>query len=96
MMMAQMDMSPQTEASPKTSTFERELSEYLGCLGLPAEHGDHAALLCREHDFSAARAHLVVSRPGRHTGADFDDALGWPNQPSVLELFTLRCKFNAR
>ena len=60
----------QTDGSPPTSTFERELSEYLACLGLPAEHRDHAALLCREHDFSAARVHLVVSRPGRHTGAE--------------------------
>ena len=63
-------MLVQTETSPPTSTFERELSEYLGCLGLPSEHRDHAAVLCREHDFSAARVHLVVSRPGRHTGTE--------------------------
>ena len=58
----------QTEASPASSTFERELSEYLACLRIPKEHHDHAAQLCREHDFSAARAHLIVSRPGRHAG----------------------------
>ena len=59
----------QTERSPPTSAFERELSGYLACLKLPGGHGRHAAQLCRAHDFSAARAHLIVSRPGRWSGA---------------------------
>ena len=72
----------QTEASPPSSTFERELSEYLACLRLPAEHRDHAAQLCRSHDFSMARTHLIVSRPGRHSGVDSLRAQ-WPCCASV-------------
>ncbi len=59
----------QTDASPARSAFEQELSGYFACLKLPGGHGKHAAHLCRVHDFSAARAHLIVSRPGRWSGA---------------------------
>ena len=88
-------MPPQTEASPKTSAFERELREYLECLGLPAEHRDHAALLCREHDFSAARVHLVASRPGRHTGAELGVSSVWTKEARASKLLTLRCARDA-
>ena len=37
-------------------------------LQLPAAARRRMAELCEAHDFSAARAHLIVSRPGSHTG----------------------------
>lgn len=37
-------------------------------LQLPAPARRRMVELCEAHDFSAARAHLIVSRPGNHTG----------------------------
>ena len=51
------------------SPFEVELVDYVTALGLPAAAAARALDICRAHDFSAARVHLIISRPGAHTGA---------------------------
>ena len=58
----------QTTASPATSEFEQELADYMKALKLPAAAAAHIAKLCNQHDFSAARTHLIISRPGYHSG----------------------------
>jgi hypothetical protein len=44
---------------------------YLSHLKLPAEVARKMTELCRTHDFSCARAHLVPSVPGLHRGPWF-------------------------
>ena len=58
----------QSTASPATSEFEQELADYMKALKLPAASAAHVAGLCSRHDFSAARTHLIISRPGYHSG----------------------------
>ena len=58
----------QSGASPATSDFEQELADYLKALRLPVASAEKAQALCRLHDFSSARAHLIISRPGYHSG----------------------------
>ena len=55
--------------SPSTSRFEKSLADYLAALKLPGPAGRHALKLCRDHDFSSARVHLLPSVPGYHQGA---------------------------
>lgn len=56
-------------SSPATSEFEQELADYMKALRLPTAAAQHMANLCSKHDFSAARVHLIISRPGYHSGA---------------------------
>ncbi len=50
------------------SEFEQELADYLKALRLPQAPAQKAEALCAQHDFSSARAHLIISRPGYHSG----------------------------
>ena len=61
----------QTQTSPATSEFEQELSDYLKALRLPAASAHKAEALCKQHDFSSARVHLIISRPGYHSGTHY-------------------------
>ena len=54
--------------SASSSAFEDSLADYLTSLRLPAGAAQHMLQLCRAHDFSSARAHLVPSCPGYHAG----------------------------
>ncbi len=58
----------QSETSPATSEFEQELAEHLKALRLPQAAAQKAEALCKQHDFSSARVHLIISRPGYHSG----------------------------
>ena len=58
----------QSETSPATSEFEQELGDYLKALRLPTPSADKAQALCRQHDFSSARVHIIISCPGYHSG----------------------------
>ncbi|KAL3159457.1 hypothetical protein ABBQ38_009882 [Trebouxia sp. C0009 RCD-2024] len=62
------DFPRKSQASPATSEFEQELVDYLRALRLPAESAQKAEALCSQHDFSSARVHLIISRPGYHSG----------------------------
>lgn len=58
----------QDAASPSTSDMQQQLERYTRSLNLPASQQqtalDHLAAI----DFSSARAHLVASVPGTHSG----------------------------
>ena len=56
------------EGDATASSFGAALADYLAALRLPAQAAEHARALVREHDFSSARAHLIPSVPGYHTG----------------------------
>ena len=55
--------------TPAQSPFGASLQDYLRTLHLPAAEAKHAQRLCKLHDFSSARAHLIPSVPGWHEGA---------------------------
>mmetsp|Transcript_45232 Transcript_45232/g.113198 ORF Transcript_45232/g.113198 Transcript_45232/m.113198 type:complete len:247 (+) Transcript_45232:656-1396(+) len=61
---------PRKETSAtRSSEFERSLVAYLGKLrGIPPSEHRQLVQVCQEHDFSCARAQLLSSVPGRHTG----------------------------
>ena len=61
----------QDGASPESSEFEQELLDYMKALRLPAASAHKAESLCRQHDFSSACVHLIISRPGYHSGVLF-------------------------
>lgn len=61
----------QSETSSATSEFEQELADYLKALRLPQASAQKAAALCKQHDFSSARVHLIISCPGYHSGDAF-------------------------
>lgn len=75
----------QNTASPATSDFEQELADYLKALRLPATSAEKAQALCRHHDFSAAQVHLIISRPGYHSGMALGCCLvlGRPQAPGL-------------
>ena len=50
------------------SSFEASLGDYVCALKLPAQAAKHTRDIIAAHDFSSARAHLVPSIPGYHTG----------------------------
>ena len=62
------DFPPKDAQSPAHSAFEADLADYLAQLHLPQPAADEAQALVRRHDFSAARAALVASVPGHHSG----------------------------
>ncbi|KAL3157421.1 hypothetical protein ABBQ32_011893 [Trebouxia sp. C0010 RCD-2024] len=62
------DFPRKSQASPAMSEFEQELVDYLRALRLPAASAQKAEALCSQHDFSSARVHLIISRPGYHSG----------------------------
>ena len=59
----------QDAQSPNTSDFETELAAYVVALELDEQASWQAEELLAGHDFSSARAALVPSIPGKHTGA---------------------------
>ena len=59
------ERSPRDEAS---CHFEASLAHYMAKLQLPLYQADYVQELIKEHDFSSARAHLVPSVPGEHSG----------------------------
>ncbi len=65
----------QSDTSPATSEFEQELADYLKALRLPQAAAQKAEALCKQHDFSSARVHLIISRPGYHSGGFLSTAL---------------------
>ena len=65
----------QDAQSPETSDFETELAAYVVALKLDSQASQQAKQLLKSHDFSSARAALVPSVPGRHTGAVAEPAL---------------------
>jgi len=75
----------QSDTSPATSEFEQELADYLKALRLPQAAAQKAEALCKQHDFSSARVHLIISRPGYHSGGFL---------PTVLTCFVTKqtCK----
>lgn len=62
------DFPPKDQHSPRSSTFEGELSQYLEQLRLPPSAARAAQSALTRHDFSHARARLVASVPGYHSG----------------------------
>ncbi|KAL0031162.1 hypothetical protein WJX77_006853 [Trebouxia sp. C0004] len=62
------DFPRKNDTSPATSEFEQELADYLKALRLPQAPAQKAEALCKQHDFSSARVHLIISRPGYHSG----------------------------
>ena len=44
------------------------LQDYVSALKLPTQAANQARDIIADHDFSSARAHLVPSVPGYHTG----------------------------
>ena len=58
-----------TGASSGTpSSFEASLADYVDALKLPLQAAKHARQVIADHDLSSARAHLIPSVPGYHTG----------------------------
>ena len=55
-------------SSGAPSSFEASLGDYVNALKLPAQAATRARGIIADHDFSSARAHLVPSVPGYHTG----------------------------
>ena len=58
----------QDAESPTISEFERDLADYIAALKLPRHLEANFQALLSRHDFSAARAQLLTSVPGRHQG----------------------------
>ena len=54
--------------SPSSSDFQTQLATYVAALELPEMAAKHAEDLLKAHDFSSARAALIISTPGTHTG----------------------------
>ena len=50
------------------SSFEAVLTDYVRALRLPLQAAKQALAILAQHDFSSARAHLIASVPGYHTG----------------------------
>ena len=65
---------PHPPSCMQSSLFEDELVAYVDQLRLPPTVSAATRAIIRLHDFSAARARLVGSVPGRHAG-------GWPGLP---------------
>lgn len=65
------------------SEFEQELVDYLRALRLPAASAQKAEALCSQHDFSSARVHLIISRPGYHSGAALGCSWIWGGAAGV-------------
>ncbi|PRW59620.1 tyrosyl-DNA phosphodiesterase 1 [Chlorella sorokiniana] len=63
------DFPKKDAQSPQTSTFQEELDAYVRALNLPLGDARRTLRLIAAHDFSAARAHIVASVPGYHTGS---------------------------
>lgn len=62
------DFPPKTSDSPTSSEFESSLGDYLTRLQLPGSWATDVAVLVAATDWSAARAALVASVPGYHSG----------------------------
>ena len=52
----------------QASSFEAALTDYVNALRLPLQDAKQARAIIAEHNFSSARAHLIASVPGYHTG----------------------------
>ena len=59
----------QDAQSPEASDFQTELAAYMLALKLDKVASKYAQDMLKDHDFSSARAALVPSLPGAHTGA---------------------------
>ena len=57
-----------TSSSKAGSSFEAALMDYVSALRMPLQAAKQALAVIAEHDFSSARAHLIASVPGYHTG----------------------------
>ncbi|CAG9462817.1 unnamed protein product [Pedinophyceae sp. YPF-701] len=64
------DPSARTGGQSGASEFETDLLAYLSRLGLPRGDWEDLQAVVRAHDMSSARAKLVTSVPGYHTGAE--------------------------
>ena len=62
-------LAVQDAESPQRSAFGNALADYLAKLRLPPADAAYAAALVARHDFSSARAALLPSVPGSHSGA---------------------------
>jgi len=60
---------PSSSYNISTSSFERDLQQYVTSLGLPPPLTRQTHNIIALHDFSSARAHLVASVPGYHKGS---------------------------
>ncbi|KAL4447972.1 hypothetical protein ABPG75_005191 [Micractinium tetrahymenae] len=77
------DFPRKDEHSPESSDFERDLRAYLAALQLPGPDWAWLSRLLSRHDFSRARAALLGSVPGSHSGADLE-RLGHPRLAALL------------
>ena len=57
-----------TSSDQAACSFEAALTDYVHALRLPLQAAKQARATIAEHDFSSARAHLIASVPGYHTG----------------------------
>lgn len=83
----------------QSSEFESSLALYIEQLRLPAAAARTARELMQQHDFSPARAHLVASVPGYHTGAvhSHEWCWTWPFAAAGLcMLWAVGCCVGAR